>query len=308
MVEISTDKVDMELPAPATGTITEILGAGWGDGQRRPGDRADDGRAPAPVHGAPGTRPRRHPAQPPRPGAPIAGRSMAAPRLAGRPADRRPAGRRPLRADRHRPRRPDHQGRCARRQGQRRQRRHRRADSARRPRAPRPGRAAGAQPIRGGAAALARYMDESRSIPTATSFRTLTVSVLEQRRAQLKEAGHRVSFTHLIAYAIARVATDGHGGDGPPLRRDRRQAAPRRRRRLQPRPGRRRREEGRHAHADGAGHPRRRPQELRRVPRGVQRAGREGADQHADRRRSERRRTSRSPTPAGSGRSPRSRG
>ena len=67
---------------------------------------------------------------------------------------------------------------------------------------------AGAQLIRGGAAALARYMDESRSIPTATSFRTLTVSVLEQRRAQLKDAGHRVSFTHLIAYAIARVATE----------------------------------------------------------------------------------------------------
>ncbi|MBV9002051.1 MAG: multifunctional oxoglutarate decarboxylase/oxoglutarate dehydrogenase thiamine pyrophosphate-binding subunit/dihydrolipoyllysine-residue succinyltransferase subunit, partial [Solirubrobacterales bacterium] len=66
----------------------------------------------------------------------------------------------------------------------------------------------GAQPIRGGAAALARYMDESRSIPTATSFRTLTVSVLAQRRAQLKDAGHRVSFTHLIAYAIARVATE----------------------------------------------------------------------------------------------------
>ncbi|MBV9944179.1 MAG: 2-oxo acid dehydrogenase subunit E2, partial [Solirubrobacterales bacterium] len=72
------------------------------------------------------------------------------------------------------------------------------------PTAPAP---AGAQPIRGGAAALARYMDESRSIPTATSFRTMTVSALEQRRAQLKDAGHRVSFTHLIAYAIARVAT-----------------------------------------------------------------------------------------------------
>jgi 2-oxoglutarate decarboxylase len=67
---------------------------------------------------------------------------------------------------------------------------------------------AGAKPIRGGAAALARYMDESRSIPTATSFRTLTVGILEQRRAQLKDAGQRVSFTHLIAYAIARVATD----------------------------------------------------------------------------------------------------
>src|SRR5205807_5584287 len=65
-----------------------------------------------------------------------------------------------------------------------------------------------AQPPRGGAAALARYMDESRSIPTATSFRTLTVTELEQRRAQLKDAGHRVSFTHLIAYAIARVATE----------------------------------------------------------------------------------------------------
>ena len=67
---------------------------------------------------------------------------------------------------------------------------------------------AGAQLIKGGAAALARYMDESRSIPTATSFRTLAVTTLEQRRAQLKEAGQRVSFTHLIAYAIARVATD----------------------------------------------------------------------------------------------------
>src|SRR6478736_2065687 len=66
----------------------------------------------------------------------------------------------------------------------------------------------GATLIKGGAAALARYMDESRSIPTATSFRTLTVTELEQRRQALKQAGHRVSFTHLIAYAIARVATE----------------------------------------------------------------------------------------------------
>ena len=55
---------------------------------------------------------------------------------------------------------------------------------------------------------LARYMDESRLIPTATSFRTLTVTVLDQRRRQLKDAGHRVSFTHLIAHAIARAATE----------------------------------------------------------------------------------------------------
>ena len=55
---------------------------------------------------------------------------------------------------------------------------------------------------------LARYMDESRSIPTATSFRTITVTTLDGRRKQLKEAGQRVSFTHLIAYAIARAATE----------------------------------------------------------------------------------------------------
>ncbi len=65
-----------------------------------------------------------------------------------------------------------------------------------------------AQPLRGGAAALARYMDESRSIPTATSFRTLTVSVLDARRRELKAAGLKVSFTHVIAYAIARATQD----------------------------------------------------------------------------------------------------
>ncbi|MGA9856708.1 MAG: multifunctional oxoglutarate decarboxylase/oxoglutarate dehydrogenase thiamine pyrophosphate-binding subunit/dihydrolipoyllysine-residue succinyltransferase subunit, partial [Solirubrobacteraceae bacterium] len=66
----------------------------------------------------------------------------------------------------------------------------------------------GAQLIKGGGAALARYMDQSLTIPTATSFRTLTVTVLDERRKQLKGAGQKVSFTHLIAYAIARVATD----------------------------------------------------------------------------------------------------
>src|SRR3712207_4075656 len=46
-------------------------------------------------------------------------------------------------------------------------------------------------------------MDESRSIPTATSFRTITVTVMDGRRKELKAAGQKVSFTHLIAYAIA---------------------------------------------------------------------------------------------------------
>ncbi|MCL2769865.1 MAG: 2-oxo acid dehydrogenase subunit E2, partial [Solirubrobacterales bacterium] len=61
-------------------------------------------------------------------------------------------------------------------------------------------------PLKGAAAALARYMEESRAIPTATSFRTLTVTVLAGRRAELKAGGRRVSFTHLIAYALARAA------------------------------------------------------------------------------------------------------
>ena len=67
---------------------------------------------------------------------------------------------------------------------------------------------AGAVLMKGGAAALVRYMEQSRSIPTATSFRTLTVTALDARRRELKAAGRRVSFTHLIAYAIARAAQD----------------------------------------------------------------------------------------------------
>ncbi|MHB8532282.1 MAG: multifunctional oxoglutarate decarboxylase/oxoglutarate dehydrogenase thiamine pyrophosphate-binding subunit/dihydrolipoyllysine-residue succinyltransferase subunit, partial [Solirubrobacteraceae bacterium] len=62
-----------------------------------------------------------------------------------------------------------------------------------------------AERMKGGAATLARYMEQSRSIPTATSFRTLTVTVLEARRRELKAGPRKVSFTHLIAYAIARA-------------------------------------------------------------------------------------------------------
>ena len=51
-------------------------------------------------------------------------------------------------------------------------------------------------------------MDLSRSIPTATSFRTLSVGELADRRAELKGAGKKLSFTHLIAWAIVRAAGD----------------------------------------------------------------------------------------------------
>jgi 2-oxoglutarate dehydrogenase E1 component len=68
-------------------------------------------------------------------------------------------------------------------------------------------------------------MDESRSIPTATSFRTLPVDILDTRRKELKAAGKRLSFTHLIAWAIVQAAREmpvmGHAyaeQDGKPMR------------------------------------------------------------------------------------------
>ena len=64
--------------------------------------------------------------------------------------------------------------------------------------------------LTGPAAALADYMDESRSIPTATTFRTLSVQMLDAERKRLNEAltvagGGKLSFTHIIAWAIVRA-------------------------------------------------------------------------------------------------------
>ncbi len=67
-------------------------------------------------------------------------------------------------------------------------------------------------PLKGPAAALAGYMEQSLTIPTATSFRTLPVDVLDARRKELvnslKNAGRseKVSFTHVIAFALVRAA------------------------------------------------------------------------------------------------------
>jgi 2-oxoglutarate dehydrogenase E1 component len=65
-----------------------------------------------------------------------------------------------------------------------------------------------AAPMRGPAATLAKFMNESRSIPTATSFRTVTVEELDSRRKALKGAGKKLSFTHLIAWAIVEAARE----------------------------------------------------------------------------------------------------
>jgi 2-oxoglutarate dehydrogenase E1 component len=72
---------------------------------------------------------------------------------------------------------------------------------------------AGATPLRGPAARLARNMTASLAVPTATSFRDVDVAILEARRRELlaRMAPRRVSFTHLIGFAIARAASEQRG-------------------------------------------------------------------------------------------------
>ncbi|MGH2925049.1 MAG: multifunctional oxoglutarate decarboxylase/oxoglutarate dehydrogenase thiamine pyrophosphate-binding subunit/dihydrolipoyllysine-residue succinyltransferase subunit, partial [Solirubrobacterales bacterium] len=69
-----------------------------------------------------------------------------------------------------------------------------------------------AKPLRGPAGMLAQAMNESRSVPTATSFRTLSVDALDAKRkalnGALKERAMKVSFTHLIAWAIVEAARE----------------------------------------------------------------------------------------------------
>jgi 2-oxoglutarate decarboxylase len=208
IVEISTDKVDAEVPAPASGTVTELLvepgetvtvgqvlarmsaGAGQATAaasEATPAAAANGGTATAP---APAPAPTDDTAAN---ASPVARRAAAA---LGVPLDRvdgsGPGGRitkEDVLAAVNGGATPAPGAVAA-------------------PVAVPAARPAGAQPLKGGAAMLARYMDDSRSIPTATSFRTLTVTTLDARRKQLKESGLKVSFTHLIAYAIAKAGAE----------------------------------------------------------------------------------------------------
>jgi 2-oxoglutarate dehydrogenase E1 component len=197
IVEISTDKVDVELPSPASGTVSEILaeeGDTVGVGQVIARlvlgeDAAGDG---GPAHAGqpsgaeaqsagtaaePETKPRNGAAQTPDGlrASPVAARAAQAEGVdLGTVAGSGPGGR-IVKADV--------------------------LDAANSATV-----TADRQLLRGGAAMLARYMDESRSIPTATSLRTITVTTLDARRRELKESGRKVSFTHLIAYAIVKAA------------------------------------------------------------------------------------------------------
>src|SRR5437762_2604005 len=70
----------------------------------------------------------------------------------------------------------------------------------------------GLSPITGPAARLAQNMADSLSVPTATSFREITVDGLDARRrelnAQLAAAGTKISYTHLSGSAIVRAARE----------------------------------------------------------------------------------------------------
>jgi 2-oxoglutarate dehydrogenase E1 component len=190
VVEISTDKVDMELPAPTAGTITEILAeegetvtvgqviarmqAGAG-APARASEPSGNGPIAAPAPPAAATLPDDAKVSP------VAARVAAAEGIDLSAITGTGPGGRITKADV--------------------------LDAKNGDAATAPAAADGERTLmKGGAAMLARYMDESRSIPTATSFRTIAVTAMDTRRKQLKNEGQKVSFTHLIAYAIAQAA------------------------------------------------------------------------------------------------------
>jgi 2-oxoglutarate decarboxylase len=219
VAEVSTDKVDAEVPAPASGTITRILVgpdetievgkplAEMALGVVRAGDGAPTAAPlePAPGSGAPSTA---HPPIPPA-GAeggkatPLARRAAQANGVDLSRIEGSGPGGKVTKAD----------VLAASADGAG-------ATGVAEPTAPAAGLPAGVArdmagdvtPLRGPAAMLARAMEDSRSIPTATSFRTLAVDTLDAKRkalnAILKDRGIKVSFTHLIAWAIVKAAQE----------------------------------------------------------------------------------------------------
>ena len=68
-------------------------------------------------------------------------------------------------------------------------------------------------PIRGAGAAIARNMEASLAVPTATSFRNVPAKLLEVNRKVIngfrsRTGQTKISFTHLIGWAIVRAIAD----------------------------------------------------------------------------------------------------
>ncbi len=210
LVEVSTDKVDAEVPAPASGTLTKIL--------TQPDETVQVGEGLAEISASEAPA-RDHPAEPDASAEDSAGIDVAERAGAGRaaghdggPADGQrssPIARR-VAADRG----VDLSGVKGSGAGGRITKNDvLAAADGNGAAAPAPPVGAGeVKPLRGTAGALAKAMQESRSIPTATSFRTLAVDTLDAKRkalnGALKERGMKVSFTHLVAWAIVQAARD----------------------------------------------------------------------------------------------------
>jgi multifunctional 2-oxoglutarate metabolism enzyme len=204
LVEVSTDKVDAEVPAPASGTLAKIL--------KREDETVQVGEALAEIT-ASGALPDAAEGDGAGDGA-----TQAAPEAPAAPAEEPGDGRRssPIArrvaaergVDLNRVQGTGAGGRItkddviAAAEG----------DGAPQAPAAAPLGAGEAKPLRGPAGMLAKAMEESRSIPTATSFRTLPVDTLDAKRkalnGELKERGMKVSFTHLVAWAIVQAATE----------------------------------------------------------------------------------------------------
>jgi len=199
VIEVSTDKIDAEVPAPASGVITKLLVS--------PDDTVQVGQAlaemtagatvPAESEAAPAEAPAAVPTAPSADGgnggraSPVARRAAAKNGVDLGAVHGSGPGGKVTKADV-----------LAAANG---------GDGATATAArPAPG-AGEAKPLRGPAGMLAQAMNESRSMPTATSFRTLPVDVLDAKRralnGALKERGMKISFTHLIAWAIVKAAT-----------------------------------------------------------------------------------------------------
>jgi 2-oxoglutarate dehydrogenase E1 component len=215
VVEVSTDKVDAEVPAPAAGVITKLLvqvddevPVGAPLAEMEPGDDSSTGPSAQPAgQAAPGRE-----AEEPAPDVETQPRAATAESPQGNGADVRatPLARR-IAAENGvdlgavagsgpgaKVMKEDVLG-AANGGG----------DGAA---AVAPAAAVEAKPLRGPAAMLAQAMNESREVPTATSFRTISVDTLDAKRkalnAILNERGMKVSFTHLIAWAIVQAAKE----------------------------------------------------------------------------------------------------
>jgi multifunctional 2-oxoglutarate metabolism enzyme len=218
IIEVSTDKVDAEVPAPASGTITKLLVEA--DDVVKVGQPLAEmsaGAAPSGGGATKAERPAAHPAAPGREAEEAAGGGDGAP-TEGPPADGHrasPVARRIA---------AQNGVDLAAVEGSGPGGKVTKADvlaaakgngAAAAPAAPAPAGApapAEAKPLRGPAAMLAQAMEQSREIPTATSFRTVAVDTLDAKRRALNDAlserGMKLSFTHLIAWAIVKAAQE----------------------------------------------------------------------------------------------------